>query len=563
VVLHTDIVKGPARPANGGMGALVTIYGANFQAERGSSIVSFGATAVNNYLVWSDRRISVEIPSTLAHGVYPIAVTVGGAVSNRTVKFTVAGNNSAKIYYFDPAAAGDGNETCSSPANGTINSPWRYRNVALSNRSLTYYTSACMADGDLIYVRAGTIDHGDSRGWAAIFTIDWAANKQLAVLAYPGETATLDGNTNRTAESIRQAVRSTAKSRSGVLANFNVIGGYGNVLGFAADYGRVVGNVISGPNACEYEASSVGNGGVLLSNTITGVAANCTTSVKLMHAIYVHCPAANPSHDFEIAYNTISGNRVWNGIQLHDDSAIGVGGCYNASIHDNWISDVRGSGVNLSTVDFPKGAEYVRIYNNVFFRNGAQTAGQPEGWSYHDCIADKGTGRTGATGVIDLYNNTMYACSGAAEYLNSGGVGAVHKTSTQPGVVLRMRNNIIYQPAYRYSSAVNMFCGGANCATAIQGENNIWFGLSAGEPPPGTGARTDPLFRDAAAGDLRLQVHSPARDAGSEIVHPLATDLTGARRRQGRRIDIGAFEFQGGSVMALGRAAWRGRTGGK
>ena len=54
---------------------------------------------------------------------------------------------------------------------------------------------------------------------------------------------------------------------------------------------------------------------------------------------------------------------------------------------------------------------------------------------------------------------------------------------------------------------------------------------------------TDPAehFADPGGRDLRLKPGSPAIDAGSSDLAP-KTDRSGARRPQGRGVDIGAFE---------------------
>ncbi len=61
----------------------------------------------------------------------------------------------------------------------------------------------------------------------------------------------------------------------------------------------------------------------------------------------------------------------------------------------------------------------------------------------------------------------------------------------------------------------------------------------------GTGnLNTDPLFVDAATGDLRLQACSPAINSGSDAANSTTTDLAGNDRKVGT-IDMGAYEFQG------------------
>lgn len=60
----------------------------------------------------------------------------------------------------------------------------------------------------------------------------------------------------------------------------------------------------------------------------------------------------------------------------------------------------------------------------------------------------------------------------------------------------------------------------------------------------------DPLFTDAAAGNYRIRVPSPARNAGTGAYGISVTDLDGNRRVYGRAVDIGCYECQ--STYGLG-----------
>jgi hypothetical protein len=73
----------------------------------------------------------------------------------------------------------------------------------------------------------------------------------------------------------------------------------------------------------------------------------------------------------------------------------------------------------------------------------------------------------------------------------------------------------------------------------------VSYSLVQGGYPGGTNILDqDPLFRDAAAGDLRLELGSPAIDAGNKEEDTYVyTDLDGRYRIQGPGVDMGAYEY--------------------
>jgi hypothetical protein len=577
VVYHTDLVSGPAVPANGGTGALVTIYGKNFGSSKGASTVTLGTTAVTVFPRWTDTKVTIEVPASLANGVYAIVVTVGGVASNSSVSFTVAGNGTRNIKYLDAGdKTGASGDSCSSPRTGTLASPYRWYDIDRSTRSISYYAKTCLSNEDILYVRAGTIDREDSRGWYAVLSLDWAGAARH-IIAYPGETVTLDadaaGDPSPALNQTRNAVRTVATGSTGTVAGFTLVGGSylntgsTNVGCQAQANGRCVGNVLRGPNTCQYEAGSVGTGGVFLSNEITDVGTNCNSGAgpnKLMHSMYVHCALSSPSHDFEIGWNYIHGNKTYNGIQLHDDSADEVGGCYNASIHDNRIDGQHGNGINLSTIDWPTGSETMRIYNNTISRSGyvALAYGESAG-PIKACIAVKGFGRNAATGTIDVYNNTLIDCvyglANDETYGNVSTAGVVYISNDQAGATLRLRNNVIWLPTYYWTTSQNWYAAGSGTAQ-ITGSDNIWYGDTDSDPPAGTGTETDPLMTNAAGGDYTLTASSSARDAGVTITPQSLTDAAGLPRISNTSIDIGAYEYQVTVYLPGGRQPVTGKT---
>jgi hypothetical protein len=67
----------------------------------------------------------------------------------------------------------------------------------------------------------------------------------------------------------------------------------------------------------------------------------------------------------------------------------------------------------------------------------------------------------------------------------------------------------------------------------------------------GGNKNADPLFKNAATGDLHLLAGSPCIDAGDSSAPGLVgitTDLDGNPRFVGASVDMGAFEFQGDTI---------------
>ena len=102
---------------------------------------------------------------------------------------------------------------------------------------------------------------------------------------------------------------------------------------------------------------------------------------------------------------------------------------------------------------------------------------------------------------------------------------------------LNVFNSIIY--GNTASNNANVF---ANSPDATYNFSNSIVGAFTA---PGV-SDVDPLFEDATLGDYRLQINSPAINAGDNTLIPtdVITDLDGNPRLSGSFIDMGAYEFQ-------------------
>ena len=146
------------------------------------------------------------------------------------------------------------------------------------------------------------------------------------------------------------------------------------------------------------------------------------------------------------------------------------------------------------------------------------------------------------TGTVEVFNNTLYDCAANG----TGGTLTVHAALSggggPPGLMMRLRNNIVYQlPGEIYTD------GSKAQITA----RNLWFG--AGNRPTQTTGNIngDPQFIDLGKFDFHLRPTArPARDAGATVLpnNPFvignghATDKDGVAHPQGKAFDLGAYE---------------------
>jgi hypothetical protein len=93
---------------------------------------------------------------------------------------------------------------------------------------------------------------------------------------------------------------------------------------------------------------------------------------------------------------------------------------------------------------------------------------------------------------------------------------------------------------------------GARCSASY---SNFRSALSPGVSPGLGNQQSAPLFRDAAAGDLRPAAGSPTIDAGAADALLGAVDPAGCPRTLGAAPDIGAYEFADASQPCASTAA--------
>jgi hypothetical protein len=513
LIRYSDLESGPNTGGQGGLGAFVTVYGTGFGASRGTSFVTVGGGAVDNYPVWTNGKITFQLGAAAATG--GILVNVDGVPSN-SLPFTVRSGN----VYFVATTGNDANA-------GTFAAPWR--TVVKAKDSL--------AAGDIAYLMDG-VRQATEETFNAALSIETSgtAARPKALVAYPGATVTIGSTT--VSGSLYLGIR---VPNLGIAATDWVIAGlrlHGETaldiggMGSGSHRWRVIGNYIScpngdGPTGCVSVADA--HFTKFFGNEVTDTGRSPATS-KQYHAVYF----TTDSNNFEVAWNWIHDNRTCNAIQAHSSPVGGTSGLnqYGISIHDNRIHGDRCSGINLATVDPSRGA--VEVYNNVVFNvgNGPEP---PDGYSGTNCVYVPGYTNAGTDGrgVVEVYNNTCVNAGNAGAGSSSG---AFNRFADSPNLILRLRNNVVYQPNGEPYIAHD------STGSRIQGSHNLWFGDGPGPSYLANNVNSDPEFVDVGGRNLHLQAGSPAIDAGTGTVP--VRDLDGNVRTM--PVDLGAYEHGSG-----------------
>jgi len=535
-IFFTDLESGPNSGGANGKGVFVTLWGKGFGATQGTSTVTIGGGSVDNYPLWSDAKITVQLGVGSTTG--SIVVNASSGASNG-LRFTVRSGN---IFFVSTT----GNDASS----GSFTAPWK----------TIVHAKNTMVAGDTTYIENG-VSQTAQDNFTAYLSMDkngasnsGTAAAPMALIAYPGATATV-GVAGGLAYAIRTPNIGTNEDYW-VISQLHIIGGT-QAMDIGGTGWRIIGNEMQCPNAdaevgC-FEMSH-GNQAKFYGNEVHNAGINPTSS-KFYHAVYF----STDSNHIDVGWNHIHDNFTCRALQFHSSPlcspTCGSGDTtgfdmYDLHVHDNLIHGDNCNGINFATVDPSKGT--VEAYNNVIYHVGLMDPLQL-GASF-SCIYVAGITNNGTpgTGPVQVFNNTLSDCAANNSSNAQGSRGAFGVGGGPATLTMNLRNNVAYQ------NPGEIYVDGP--LAQITGDHNLWYGLGNGPTQTTNNLNADPQFANRAGSDLHINSTSPAKDAGLTIVpaNPFvpnpgsnqATDKDGVMRAQGTAFDLGAYELFAGTVTA-------------
>lgn len=511
VIFYTDLTSGPSSGGANNKGVFVSIYGRNFGSSQGSSAVTCGGGAVDNYTVWYDTWVNFQLGASAATG--NIIITTPSGTSNG-VPFTVRAGN---IYFVDDDGA--------NPGSGTYADPWQ--------SPASYFTN--MVAGDTCYIRAGTYNgtyHSYTSGYEkyqiCIKTADpeGTANNEIAWVGYPGEVARFEANSGSLVDNIGLVnVRDYY-----VFANLQFYAKQSNIY-FAGYNCRWIGNDCSGciekpgPSYADIYVT-VSNSIKIYGNTLHGA----LSQNKLDHPIYIQ----GGSDNIDIGWNHFYDNDVQQGqwVSIHQDNSYDLGYKFeNILIHDNLfeMSNV-GRAVGIGST-YP--GSTVNIYNNIVTGPTTSTTGYHLFFQY--------------SASANWYNNTVYDVTvDTSTFCFYVALQGTHRYAPE---TINMKNNIIQIATGESGTYVQI--DNEDEMTAVNILNNCYHGNGNGPERDTAAINDDPGFTDPANSNFLLLSTSPCIGTGYNVSDVVTADKNGLERPQGANFEIGAYEWFTGIVGGI------------
>ncbi len=450
VLWYSDLDSGP-------VGAYVTVWGKGFGATAGG--VKLGSTPAN-IVSWRDTKVEFGVPANSGNGI-TLQNTIG-QVSNG-LPFTT---RSGGIFFVSKSMGSNSNNGLAAAPGSAGVGPWRDLSAAMSK----------VVAGDVVYVRAGSYPEVLKSSYSTNLYIsgkNGTAGFPIAIVAYPGESATIGGSgSTRTGRTIFFE----GSSHDWTIAKFTLTAtSSATQFGGAGDAARLrlIGNTASGVGStygtlivkscsnCKILGNHIYNSG--------------TPGNKLAHLIYYG--GYGVGNGLEIAWNLLHDELGGRCIQVYGhldgDRLSGL------SIHDNIVYNCPYDGILV----------------------GASDA------AYKPWISDAA-----------VYNNIVYNTGGGIRIDNPGVAARVlHNTLHDNSTSLKLeaaksaeaRNNILSLPT---SKQVTITMAGT-----LTLSHNGYQGTQAAPPQDTNPTIGDPLFANASGGDFSLKATSPFMNKGSAL----------------------------------------------
>ncbi|TVR75074.1 MAG: hypothetical protein EA408_01130 [Marinilabiliales bacterium] len=362
----------------------------------------------------------------------------------------------------------------------------------------------------------------------------------IAVMSFSGENAVIDGNNPRFGPLIR--IEGTDIKISGLsVMHSSTFGIYAtrsaNVLiegcrvAYSEDGGIVfnhsenviIDNCIVHHN--NYKGLAAAHEGITIRNTRYFEVRNCEVF-------------DNKEEGIDAKYGTSHGKIYNNHVYRNNGPNIYIDKANNIEVFNNIVHDAvekSGISVNIESTYHPEGTKWtisnIKIYNNLIYNNSGGIGFWIE--------PGRGAEEKAHWDSIFIFNNTLVNNSREST-TRGGGIYIVNGESHNYGDNIHIVNNIIWERTNGFSRSLR---DNAGVIDKFIISNNI---LRAGEPTDAEGKNaiivTGIGFYDKFNHNYRLKPGSPAIGNGCEELVPLF-DLDYIPRPQGRRPDIGAFEW--------------------